>query len=81
MMTLANWMRSEGVDDATLAQGIGDFSAEGVRKLRFRSRGPSARVAARIHEITGGKVQPPDMVPTKKQVSGKVSVAAEAMPA
>ncbi|MCJ2033788.1 hypothetical protein [Methylobacterium sp. J-068] len=48
-----------------MAERIGDISVFGVRKLRFRQRGPSIRVAARIEEITGGMVRASDLEPVK----------------
>ena len=64
-MLLKHWMRSELLTDAELAERIGEISEFGVRKLRFRQRGPSIRVAARIEEISGGKVRAPDLEPVK----------------
>ena len=65
-MLLIDFMRAEGLDDARMAEMIGGISPLGVRKLRFRARGPSIRVAARIHEISKGRVTPPEMQPKKK---------------
>ena len=64
-MLLRDWMRLKLIDDATMAERIGDLSSFMVRKLRFRQRGPSIRAAARIDEITGGKVRSPDLRPVK----------------
>ncbi|GJD73119.1 hypothetical protein [Methylobacterium goesingense] len=64
-MLLKDWMRTSEIDDAGLAERIGDISVFGVRKLRFRQRGPSIRVAARIEEISGGMVRAPDLEPVK----------------
>lgn len=66
-MLLKDFMRAEGLTDAELADKIGGISSFGVRKLRFRSRGPSIRVAARIEEITGGRVGSSDMQPIRKE--------------
>lgn len=68
-MLLKDFMRAEGLTDAAMADLIGDIGALTVRKLRFRARGPSIRVAARIHEITGGRVTPPEMQPKRKSAS------------
>ena len=57
---------------------IGGISPLGVRKLRFRARGPSIRVAARIHEISKGRVTPPEMQPKKKAEPAPVSALCEA---
>lgn len=76
-MLLIDFMRAEGLTDAELADKIGGIGALGVRKLRFRSRGPSIRVAARIHEISGGKVTAPDLEPKKKASPPSVGVAQE----
>ncbi|KQT17714.1 hypothetical protein ASG40_16975 [Methylobacterium sp. Leaf399] len=65
-MLLKEWMRSEGFDDAAVAEKVG-LSRFGVRKLRFRERGPSIRVAARIEAISGGKVRSPDLEPVKRR--------------
>lgn len=64
-MLLKIWMRSEGLSDAEMADRIGGISAFGVRKLRFRQRGPSIRVAARIEAISSGLVRPVDLQPVK----------------
>lgn len=75
-MLLIDFMRAEGLSDAEMADKIGGIGALGVRKLRFRSRGPSIRVAARIHEISGGKVTAPDLEP-KKRVPAPLTGAAQ----
>ncbi|AYO83679.1 hypothetical protein [Methylobacterium brachiatum] len=64
-MLLKDWMRVEGLSDAAMAERIGGISSFMVRKLRFRVRGPSVRVAARIDAITSGAVRAPDLLPTK----------------
>ena len=64
-MLLKDWLRTSEIDDAGLAERIGDISVFGVRKLRFRQRGPSIRVAARIEEISGGMVRASDLEPVK----------------
>ncbi|MDH2311451.1 hypothetical protein [Methylobacterium brachiatum] len=64
-MLLKDWMRVEGLSDAAMAERIGGISSFMVRKLRFRVRGPSVRVAARIDAITAGAVRAPDLLPTK----------------
>jgi len=56
-------MRDEGLTDREMAERIGDISLFMVRKLRFRERGPSIRVAARIEALSGGKVRAPDLQP------------------
>lgn len=66
-MLLKDWMRGEGISDADMAERIGGITSHGVRKLRFRERGPSIRVAARIEEISGGKVRSPDLQPVKRR--------------
>ena len=68
-MTLADWMRTEGVSDIVMATAIGGVSAETVRKLRFRSRGCSLKVSARIDEVTRGAVRSPDLVPLRRRTA------------
>ncbi|NEU13565.1 hypothetical protein G3T14_15705 [Methylobacterium sp. BTF04] len=68
-MLLKDWMRREALTDSEMAERIGDISVFGVRKLRFRARGPSIRVAARIEEISGGMVRASDMEPAKARAS------------
>ena len=76
-MLLKDWMRSEGVDDATLAERIGDLSKFTVRSLRFQRRTPSVRVAARIEAISAGKVRLSDLLPPGRAAS---PLSAEARP-
>lgn len=64
-MLLKDWMRDAEITDAGLAEQIGAISVFGVRKLRFRQRGPSIRVAARIEEISCGMVRVADLEPVK----------------
>lgn len=66
MVSLKAWMRSELLTDAEMAERIGGISKFGVRKLRFRQRGPSIRVAARIEMVTAGQVRSVDMQPKEK---------------
>ncbi|MDO9428417.1 MAG: hypothetical protein Q7T93_16495 [Methylobacterium sp.] len=66
-MLLKAWMRDEGLTDREMADRIGDISLFMVRKLRFRERGPSIRVAARIEELSGGMVRAPDLEPLKSR--------------
>ncbi|MEH3118861.1 MAG: hypothetical protein PGN25_15050 [Methylorubrum populi] len=56
-------MRRELVSDEEMAARIGGVSAGTVRKLRFRERGPSVRVTARIEAVTAGEVRAADLVP------------------
>jgi len=67
-MLLKDWMRREALTDSEMAERIGSISLFGVRKLRFRQRGPSIRVAARIEEISGGMVRSADLEPVKPRV-------------
>ncbi|EHP90835.1 hypothetical protein [Methylorubrum extorquens] len=67
-MWLKDWMTREGLSDAEMAGRIGEISAEGVRKLRFRTRGPSIRVAARIEAVTAGAVRAVDLEPVTRPV-------------
>ena len=76
-MLLKDWMRSEGVDDAALAERIGDLSKFTVRSLRFQQRTPSVRVAARIEAISAGKVRLADLLPAAR---GASPLTAEAHP-
>jgi hypothetical protein len=71
-MLLKDFMRAEDLSDSEMAEKIGDISEFGVRKLRFRTRGPSVRVAARIEEVTGGKVRSVDLQPlTNRRASAE----------
>ncbi len=63
MVSLKEWMRREGVTDSEMAERIGGVSAEAVRKLRFRTRGPSIGLAARIEVVTSGEVRAVDLTP------------------
>jgi hypothetical protein len=56
-------MRRELVSDEVMADRIGGVSAGAVRKLRFRERGPSVRVVARIEAVTAGEVRAVDLLP------------------
>lgn len=55
-------MRREDVSDAEMASRIGGVSAGWVRKLRFKDRTPSLRVAARIEVVTSGEVRSVDLL-------------------
>lgn len=55
-MKLIDYMRSENIDDAAMAQRVGDITAFGIRKLKYGERGPSIEVAIRINKVTNGKV-------------------------
>lgn len=61
-MLLSEWMRREGLSDADVAAAVG-LSAEAIRKLRFRARGTSLRVAARIEALSAGQVRAHDLQP------------------
>ncbi len=61
-MLLSEWMRREGLSDADVAAAV-DLSEFTVRKLRFRDRGTSLRVAARIEALSGGQVRAHDLQP------------------
>ena len=76
-MLLKDWMRDEGLSDDDMAERIGDISTFLVRKLRFRTHGPSIRVASRIEVLTRGQVLSPDMVPVR---SRRAAPAPEAVP-
>lgn len=71
-MLLKAWMLAEGLSDVEVADRIG-VSPFTVRKLRFRERGPSIGVAARIEAISAGLVRSVDLQPAKPR-----RVAAEA---
>jgi hypothetical protein len=75
-MLLSEFMKAEGLSDSDVAEATG-LSAEAIRKLRFRVRGASMRVAAKLDEISGGKVRAADLVPMKRRIA---SVPAEATP-
>lgn len=79
-MLLRDWMRVEGVSDAAMAERIGDISAEQVRKLRFRARGTTLRVAVRIDCITGGMVRAADLAPLRPSSRRTAPASAEACP-
>lgn len=76
MASLKSWMRAELLSDEAMAERIGGVSARQVRAMRFGERGPSARVCARIFEITGGAVSPADLVPTHPRSASVPSEAA-----
>lgn len=59
-----------------MAEKVGGISIFGIRKLRYRERGPSIRVAARIVELSSGEVTLADLRPLKVR-AGAPSVAAE----
>lgn len=63
-MLLSEFMRREGLSDADVAEAVG-LSAEAIRKLRFRARGTSLRVAARIEALSGGQVRTCDLEPRR----------------
>ena len=65
-MRLADWMRQEGLSDADVAAAAG-ISEEAVRKIRFRVRGASARVAGHIHRLSAGNVPPNELVALKRR--------------
>ncbi|MCJ2080727.1 hypothetical protein [Methylobacterium sp. J-090] len=75
-MVLGSWMRMVGLSDREMAEKVGGMSVSGIRKLRYRQRGPSIRVAARIVELSAGKVTLADMQPIETRASTS-SVAAE----
>lgn len=66
-MVLGRWMRIAGLSDRQMAEKVGGISISGIRKLRYRERGPSIQVAARIAEISAGKVTFADMLPLKSR--------------
>lgn len=74
-MLLKDFMRREDLTEKDLAEKIGGISEFGVRKLRYRERGPSIRVALRIHEITGGLVGTADLQPLERARKQKASSA------
>ena len=76
MVLLKEGMRRELVSDAEMASRIGAVSPGWVRKLRFREKAPSLRVAARIEAVTAGEVRAIDLIPK----SAAVPALAEARP-
>ncbi|QDI81667.1 hypothetical protein E8E01_15045 [Methylorubrum populi] len=61
-MRLIDYMRSENLDDAAMAQRVGGITAHGIRKLKYGERGPSIDTAIRINEATAGSVGLSDWV-------------------
>lgn len=62
-MTLSDYLRDRGLDDAAFASlSDGAFSAEAVRKWRFRARTPRQRQLAKIVELTNGAVTANDFM-------------------
>ncbi|MCJ2009777.1 hypothetical protein [Methylobacterium sp. J-092] len=55
-MRLIDYMRSENLDDAAMADRVGGITEHGIRKLKYGERGPSIEVAIRIDSVSGGKV-------------------------
>lgn len=55
-MRLIDYMRSENLDDAAMAERVGGITAHGIRKLKYGERGPSIETAIRINEATAGSV-------------------------
>lgn len=67
-------MRREGLSDAEMAGRIGGVSPSWVRKLRFRAKAPSLRVATRIGIVTAGAVPASELLP--KDAPARVEEAA-----
>lgn len=61
-MKLIDWMRREKVDDAAMAERIGDCTEHAVKKWKYGERSPDPNRIARIEHVTGGEVSFPDWV-------------------
>jgi transcriptional regulator with XRE-family HTH domain len=59
-MKLDHYMTLHGLDDEAMASRIGEVGATGVRKWRLGERVPRPDQMRRIHEATGGEVEPND---------------------
>lgn len=71
-MTLADYLRSNGLTDDQFAKICGDgLSSEAVRKWRFGARTPRPAHMRRIREVTKGKVTADDFLdrPAKRRAS------------
>lgn len=62
-MTLAEYMKANGLDDEAMAAQIGDCSPSAVKKWRYRERQPRADTMVRIQEISAGQVAITDWFP------------------
>lgn len=59
-MTLLDFMRTEGLDDAEMARRVGECSPGAIRKWKYGERIPRAKFIDRIREVSGGRVNPAD---------------------
>ena len=55
-MRLIDYMRSQNLDDAAMAERVGGITGHGIRKLKYGERGPSIETAIRIEAVTDGQV-------------------------
>lgn len=56
-MKLIDYMRQHKLDDAAMAERVGDVTTHAIRKLKYGERTPSLRLAARIEDVTNGHVR------------------------
>lgn len=61
-MTLAEYLRKNGLSDEDFAQRV-ETSAFAVKKWRYRERVPRLAMMLRIERETGGEVKPADFMP------------------
>ena len=73
-MRLIDYMRAQNLDDAAMAQRVGEISEHGIKKLKYGERSPSIETAIRISGATGGSVGLSDWV---KPRTAKASSRAE----
>jgi DNA-binding transcriptional regulator YdaS (Cro superfamily) len=72
-MQLSQYMDEHGLDDAGLAQLVGDCSASGVRKWRKGERSPRAKQMRAIAVLTEGRVTPNDFFGVKEEESDEAA--------
>ena len=65
-MKLAQFMAEHGYTDATMAEAIGECSEFAVRKWKYGERTPRPKVIDRIQQISGGKVDLKDWLPSQE---------------
>lgn len=65
-MTLLEFMRREGIDDAEMARRVGDCSAGAIRKWKYGERVPRPKFMNRIREVSGGQISPADFYDTSR---------------
>lgn len=64
-MTLVEYMRRQGIDDAAMAKLIGNCSVSRLRKWKSGERAARAEIIERIEAVTDGAVTAQDMHETR----------------